>query len=301
MGILIGGIQRFSIEDGPGIRSTVFFKGCPLSCLWCHNPELIGMENQLMHTASRCIGCGACVRACPNQAIGFNEDGFWYEESRCAHCFLCAQQCCTGALHTAAKEMEPEEIMEIVERDRGYYEKTGGGVTFSGGECTMQYPFLNRLIELAKEKNLNVALDTSGFCAPEHMWELAGKSDWILYDMKCMDEERHRKLTGVSNKVILENLVRLSADDSVRKKIIIRMPLIRGVNDMPELMKSACDFFSSCGFRTVNFLPYHMLGIAKYKSLMRGYQTFEAPEGKWLEQMAECFRERGIDVSILTV
>ena len=301
MQVLVGGIQRFSIEDGPGIRSTVFLKGCPLSCLWCHNPELIQRKNQLMYTKNRCISCGECVQACPKKAISFNKEGFQYEKHSCICCFQCVKSCCTEALHTAAKPMTAEEILEVVLKDRGYYEKTKGGVTFSGGECTQHYEFLNHLMDLCKAEKLNMAIDTSGYCRTEHLQVLAEKADWILYDIKCMDEKKHRALTGVSNRLILSNLRRLAADPSTREKLIIRMPLIGGVNDSAELMEDACRFLQKWNLRTVNLIPYHRLGIAKYNSLQQDYRVFDAPDHERMEKILASFKERGMNVSMLGI
>lgn len=195
--------------------------------------------------------------------------------------------------------MTAEEIMEVILKDRGYYERTGGGVTFSGGECTLQYPFLEKLVELSGAAGVNVAIDTSGYCPTEHMTAIAKKADWLLYDIKCMDDVRHRKLTGVSNRLILANLRALSREKALRDKIIIRMPLVSGVNDMPDLMEAACKFFCECGIKTVHLLPYHLLGVSKYKSLFREYSVFERPDNGKLEEIAVLFRKKGVDVSIL--
>jgi pyruvate formate lyase activating enzyme len=194
--------------------------------------------------------------------------------------------------------MTVEEIMEIVLRDRGYYEKTGGGVTFSGGECTQHYDFLAELIQRAKAENVNAAVDTSGYCKPAQMAALAQKADLLLYDVKCIDDALHQSLTDVSNHLILSNLRSLSKDESIRKKIRIRMPLIGGVNDAPELLEAALAFLCECGLRTVDLLPYHLLGVSKYKSLLRDHSVFEPPSRERLEEIASSFEERGVYVSI---
>ncbi len=297
--VLMGGIQRFSIGDGSGIRTTVFFKGCPLACQWCHNPELIRKENQLMYTASRCIACGACIQACPQEAISWQKGVFHYDENKCKHCFSCVKQCSTGALRQAAALMTEEEIMDILTRDRGYYEKTGGGVTFSGGECTTHYEFLIHLMDLCRTEQLNLALDTSGYCPWDKLAILAGKADWILYDMKCMDDTRHRELTGVSNQRILSNLKKLAKEVETREKLIIRMPLVSGINDTPVWMEQAGNFFCQCGISKVHLLPYHRLGISKNQSLFQTYHTFEAPSQDYLEEIAAGFRRKGMEVTIL--
>ena len=299
MQVLVGGIQRFSIGDGPGIRTTVFLKGCPLACQWCHNPELIRRDNQLMYTASRCIACGACLRACPSQALTCQDGVIRYDESKCRHCFLCTEQCSTGALRKAATLMTEQEILDIIIRDRGYYEKTGGGVTFSGGECTTHGEFLNHMIDICAAEHLNMALDTSGYCQLEKLEELARKVDWILYDVKCMDDALHKELTGVSNQMILSNLKTIAKEVSLGKKLVVRMPLVSGVNDTPVLMEEACEFFCECHIREVNLLPYHTLGISKSQSLFQSYHTFEAPSQEYLEEIAEKFRKRGINTTIL--
>lgn len=295
---LVGGVQKFSTGDGPGIRTTVFLKGCPLSCQWCHNPELIDPRNQLMHNPSRCIGCGHCVRSCPQQAISFRDGVFCRDADKCVLCFACAGSCVCDALRTAAKLMTLSQIMELVEQDRGYYQHTGGGLTISGGECLYQLEFTTALVQAALERGLNVALDTSGLGNAEGLYSLARKVNYILYDMKSIDDEVHRQVTGVSNAPILEHLRTLAADQEVRAKLLMRMPLISGINDTPAIIRATRDFYVENGLRQLTLLPYHELGIAKYANLGLERHDFEPPAEERLMEIWQEFESAGIRTEI---
>jgi len=272
-------IKRFAIHDGPGIRTTIFFKGCPLHCAWCHNPEGIESCFELMPSPGRCAAdCLECLRVCPDGLA--KKDGRIVLQ-RAVHgdalCSRCADACVYDALRLVGRRVSVEDVTAEVEKDRIFYEQSGGGVTFSGGEPLLQPVFLSELIDELRTRGFHLALDTSGFAAWEVLNRIARKCDLILYDLKIMDEARHRKYTGVSNRLILDNLKKLS---SVGKTIWVRIPVIPGVNDDEENMRRTADFLRPLpNITRVSILPYHKGGCEKYKNLGKGdgFRAFEPP------------------------
>ncbi len=268
-------IKRYAVHDGPGIRTTLFFKGCPLRCWWCHNPEGIAPEKELILKPSRCLDeCRLCISACPELALSKPEGRIQVDQQRCRMSGLCAEACPTGALEVAGKTWTVDEAMHEILKDRVFYEHSGGGVTFSGGEPLQQPKFLRALLKKCKEQGLHTVLDTSGQAPFDRLESIMGQVDLFFYDLKILDEEKHRKMTGVSNELILENLRRLSQSGS---RIQIRIPLVTGVNeDIPHIRKVA-DFLSSLpGIRDIGLLPYHTMGSQKYKNLEVPYLNPEA-------------------------
>ncbi len=296
---LLGGIQKFSTEDGPGIRTTVFFKGCPIRCQWCHNPDLISYQPEILHTPSKCIGCGACVKACPTGAIRAGENGMQIDRSLCRRCGVCTQTCYTDALKVSGEAKSVEEIMSEILTDRSFYEKTGGGVTLSGGEVTSHADFAVKIVDACCKKKIGVAIDTCGYTAYENLEKLARHAAWILYDIKCIDSAKHKELTGVGNERILENLRRLAADAELKNKIIIRMPLVHPVNDSPEYMEKTCALLKELGLKKVNGIPYHNLGTSKSRSLGQVPIEFETPSDEHLDAIRTLFEENGIPFAIM--
>ncbi len=259
-------IKRYAVHDGPGIRTTLFFKGCPLHCWWCHNPEGISPKQELFLKPSRCLEeCRLCLTVCPEQALSKSGDRIQVDKKKCRISGICAETCPTGALELVGKTWTVEQVMQEILKDRIFYERSGGGVTFSGGEPLQQPEFLAALLTQCKELGLHTVVDTSGQTAFQNLDSIKDQVDLFFYDLKLMDAEKHSKMTGVSNELILENLRRLSQAGS---RIRIRIPLVPGVNeDIPHIRQVAQFLSSLPGIQDISLLPYHALGSSKYKNL----------------------------------
>jgi len=263
-------IERFAIRDGPGIRTTVFLKGCPLKCLWCANPESMSAAPQLFYLENLCTRCYRCVEACPNKATTKARDGaIKIDRSLCQACGKCVEACPNKAREISGKLMTVEEVLEEVKKDALFYQNSGGGVTFSGGEPTHQPEFLWHLLKGSQESGIHTALDTSGFVKPEILKRVLEHTNLVLYDIKHMDPAKHKELTGVDNRLILENAKMIA---SMGKPMIIRVPLIPGNNDSKENIKALAEFMLSLGLKRVDLLPYHSLGKIKYYRLGMEYK-----------------------------
>lgn len=258
-------IQRFSINDGPGIRTTVFLKGCPLRCLWCHNPEGISPGPELSYDPRKCIGCGRCVEACPEHAHAMREGSHAFDRSLCRLCGACAEACPSEALRTVGSETSVDEVMAEVICDTPFYETSGGGMTLSGGEPLAQVDFTEALLARAKVAGLHTCLDTSGQAPWSAFERVAGLVDLFLYDCKATGSDRHEELAGVTNELILENLRRLHAEGA---RIRLRCPLVPGVNDAPEHLDGIAQLAGELDdIEGVEILPYHALATAKRERL----------------------------------
>lgn len=287
-------IKRFSVHDGPGIRTTVFVKGCPLRCPWCHNPEGISLKPEIFFSPERCVGCGACARVCLQEAHSWANGRHVFHRPLCEGCGRCVASCPTGAIELAGVEMSVEEVLNIVERDKPFYQESGGGLTVSGGEPLLQFEFTKALLEAAKEREIHTCLDTSGAAPWRRLEELIGVVDLFLFDVKVLDEKKHRELVGISLEPILRNLRRL---DQARSRLILRCPIIPGVNDVEEhLYKVARLARSLKNVEAVEILPFHKLAVEKYKRLGREYSfaKVEPPLEEQVKGWVATLRNQGV-------
>jgi pyruvate formate lyase activating enzyme len=296
---LIFDIRRYSINDGPGIRITIFMKGCALRCQWCHNPESQSPEVQKLYTASKCIGAKDCIEVCPENALTLTPEGIVTDYDACNLCGKCADACPTKAIEMSGKFYGTSELLEIIERERVHIDQSGGGVTFSGGEPLMHPEFLIEMLKSCGDKGLHCVVDTCGFAPTETFLEVARHTDLFLYDLKLMDNELHKKWTGVDNRRILQNLRTLAEAGA---NINIRIPLIKNVNtQMDEIMKMA-DFINSLpGTKPkVNLLPYHNIARGKYQKLHMDYNhhEMEEPTQMDLDDAVAIFRKFGFETEI---
>jgi len=294
---LIFNIVRFSLHDGPGIRTTVFLKGCPLSCCWCHNPEGRRSKPDLMFFENRCVRCGECVKVCPHGATVF-ENGAVRITDVCHACGTCVDVCAAGARELAGRWVTAREVMAEVERDRLFWEEAGGGVTFSGGEPLFQPQFLEALLEACRERKIHTAVETSGYASKRLMSRLAPKVDLFLVDLKLMDSAKHRLNTGKGNDLILSN-IRMLADTG--RDLIIRYPVIPGVNADEDNVRQMLQFLEEIELRRIDLLPFNPAGAEKYRRLRLVPREFECENvmsTPVVEQIASRFREHGFDVRI---
>jgi pyruvate formate lyase activating enzyme len=263
-------IQHYAVHDGPGIRTTVFFKGCPLRCAWCHNPESQRPEPEMGYFRERCTLCGTCVAACPQKALYSGEHGIAHRPGPCKACGTCVRSCPQGAREIIGREISAIEVSERAERDRPFYEHSGGGVTISGGEPTLQAPFLLELLDSLKTKGMHTCLETCGYFKAELIPDLVPLVDLFLFDVKHLDPYAHEKFTGVSNEMILSNYTTI-AERAGMEKVIPRIPLIPGFNDDMRSVDALIRFLEDVKYAgPVHFMPYNKMARPKYEKIGRG-------------------------------
>lgn len=287
-------IQRFSLHDGPGIRTTVFLKGCPLRCIWCHNPETWKRGRELFFSEAKCVGCGICVKECANGAVSVADGKAKTDRKLCTSCLACANVCPARARTASGEEYTADELAEILKKDSKYYEKSGGGVTFSGGEPLLQTDFVCAVADLMRKSGIHTAMETSLYASSENVERAAEHIDFFMVDIKSTDDAAHKKFTGVSVLPILENVKLLS---SLGKKVLIRIPIVETFNATAQNIRATAKFLSeNTDFREVELLRMHKLAEGKYSSLDRAYEAAELPiptEEKMIS-FAELLAELGI-------
>lgn len=294
---IITNIQKFSVHDGPGIRSLVFSKGCPLRCQWCANPENIAPQPQLMTYPKKCIGCALCVKACPHGALAQENGCIRSHPALCQNCGDCAVACPTEARILKGAAMSAEDVEQVIDRDLPFYRNSGGGVTFSGGEPLLHPDFICAIAQKYREKGLNTAVETCGHVPWDTFEQVLPWVDLFLYDLKMIDSEKHRQYCGAGNELILSNLEKLCA----RAPVTIRIPCIPGINDSAEDIRAAAEFIKTLSHvEAIHCLPYHNMGLSKYDALGLPYALshIAPPGGAYSEHIRAMFAQYGLQIQI---
>lgn len=296
---LIFDIKKYAINDGPGIRLTVFFKGCNLACEWCHNPESISPKIQKMYTASKCIGAAKCIENCPNDALKMTENGIVTDYNICNFCGICVEVCPTKAFEMLGNLMPVDHLMKVIDNESAFFDQSGGGVTFSGGEPLMHADYLLQILKECGKRFYHRVVDTTAFSSLETILEVAKHTELFLIDLKVMDKKKHKRFTSVSNEKILRNITELAKTDV---DIIFRIPLIKEVNASHENIEKTAQFMNSLeGDRNIiNLLPYHKIAENKHKKLGTpdNFIAFSTPDEKEIEKIISIFKNYGIKASV---
>ena len=305
-------IQGFSVQDGPGVRTTIFLKGCPLRCPWCHSPESQRFDTELNWMSIRCLGidaCGKCLGICPQNCITRGEpsrsvagDEITFpsvDKTNCDECGLCAKACKATALYMCGTDMTIDEVMHRIDRDKPFYDESGGGVTISGGESLSQPEFTLEILKRCREKDIHTAVDTTGFARWEVIEKVLPYTDLFLYDLKCMDNDLHKQVIGVPNELILENAVKIAKAGG---SLWIRIPVMPMFNDTEEHFNVYVDYLKPIAdsIVIVQLLPYHKMGISKYDRLLTNQQVFvaEPPSDELMEARKRQIEEIGLKARI---
>jgi pyruvate formate lyase activating enzyme len=289
-------IMRFSTQDGPGIRTTVFFKGCPLSCWWCHNPESQSPHPELLYLEERCRHCGDCVVACPQHAIEAVE-GSVRTSALCRRCGQCTEVCHAEARQLAGRRLTVGELVTEIEKDRVFFEQSGGGVTLSGGEPLAQPRFVSALLGACRDRGIPTVLETCGYAPSRVFVTVALLADLVLFDLKLMDPARHKQYTGVSNRRILGNLEQLVARG---RPVTVRIPVMPGINDADDDIRQFARYLAALPVTRVELLPYNNIGAGKYKRLGLTYRLGDAPRPTPadLARFADALTRAGLNVTV---
>lgn len=291
---MIFNIQHFCIGDGPGIRTTVFFKGCNLHCPWCHNPEGISPKQQFFWDGSHCVRCGRCIAVCPAGALYMgNDENIKKDEMKCLLCGKCYEICENEAIEPVGREYEVQELFDLLEKEKLYFTNSGGGVTASGGEALLQADFVRELFRKLKEAGISTALDTAACVNYAQLEKVLAYTDIVLLDLKIADERLHEEIVGKSNALILDNLQKMQMYPA---DIYIRIPVVGGINDnLDNFRKTAAFIKGKKNIKSVKLLPYHKLGIDKSKRLYgRDQKEFLVPDDELLAEACRVFKDNGI-------
>ncbi|MFC1886922.1 glycyl-radical enzyme activating protein [Thermodesulfobacteriota bacterium] len=294
---LIFNIQRYSLHDGPGIRTTVFMKGCPLRCAWCSNPESWHPFPEILARDARCVRCGKCEQVCPAGAITITPEERKIDREKCTLCLECASVCPAEAIIVTGRYITIDEAVKEVESDKIFYGHSGGGVTVSGGEALFQWEFVSLLLKTCKEKGINTVLDTSGYCSWDRLEKVLDYVDLVLFDIKHMDPDQHYKMTQTDNALIISNVKRIALK---KKKIWLRAPLIPGYNDSPENIEKTARLGLEIGAEKISILPFHEWGLPKWDQLDRAYtfMRIESVDETHYQKIQKLYEDCGLKATI---
>lgn len=295
---IVFNIQKFSIHDGPGIRTTVFLKGCPLNCRWCANPESKSADQEVLYTKSACLHCGSCVSACPQQGIHFDEEGMLrFQPELCTHCLSCVAACPSHTLTVEGEEYSIKELLEEVRKDQPFYEKSGGGVTLSGGEPLLQKEFTFAFLKALKAEGIHTTIETTAYTETAYFEQVLPYLDLLYIDLKHPDDKMHQKMTDVSNRQIIQN-IRCAVEHG--KDVTIRIPVIPRFNHSVETARKYTELLREIGIQTVHLLPFHQMGQGKWDALGLDYQYQDDKNMQKEEvfEMRDVFESAGFQVQI---